>query len=123
MQEFILLTSVSLSAFLLMACNSNSQIDVDQASKEVWKIIKAHNKARFELEDINEYLNKSFFDFINSYRIEEAKHYLLNSSKDFSTILEVSYEVGFNSEATFNHAFKKHTGMNPTEFKRLHHIH
>jgi len=72
---------------------------------------------------INEYFNKSFFDFINSYRIEEAKHYLLDLSNDFSTILEVSYEVGFNSKATFNRAFKKHTGMNPTEFKRLHHIH
>jgi AraC-like DNA-binding protein len=69
---------------------------------------------------INEYLNKSFFDFINSYRVEEAKHYLLDSANEDLTILEVIFEVGFNSKATFNRAFKKHTGMNPTEFKKLH---
>ena len=36
-----------------------------------------------------------------------------------TTILQVLYEVGFNSKSTFNSVFKKHTGMTPSEFKRL----
>ena len=34
------------------------------------------------------------------------------------TILEILYDVGFNSKSAFNNAFKKNTGMTPSEFKR-----
>ena len=33
------------------------------------------------------------------------------------TILEVMYDVGFNSKSSFNSAFKKKTGSTPSEFK------
>lgn len=65
---------------------------------------------------INSSLNQNFYDFVNSYRIEESKNYFQNNSKN--TILEVLYEVGFNSKSSFNKAFKKYTGMTPSEFKR-----
>jgi len=68
---------------------------------------------------INQSLNKNFFDFVNSYRIEEAKRYLSDYSNNRKTVLEILYEVGFNSKSSFNNVFKKHTGMTPTEFKRL----
>jgi len=35
------------------------------------------------------------------------------------TVLEILYETGFNSKSVFNTAFKKHTGMTPTQFKKL----
>ncbi len=69
---------------------------------------------------INQSLHKNFFDFVNSYRIEEAKRYLSDHSNNRKTVLEILYEVGFNSKSSFNNVFKKHTGMTPTEFKRLH---
>lgn len=68
---------------------------------------------------INHYMNKHFFDFINKYRIEKAKEILKDASKSKVTVLEILYEVGFNSKSSFNTAFKKHTNQTPTEFRKL----
>ncbi len=35
------------------------------------------------------------------------------------TILEVLYEVGFNSKSSFNTLFKKYTGLTPSDFKKI----
>lgn len=67
---------------------------------------------------INECLNQNFFDFINRYRIEEAKKLLINSEDKKITVLEVLYKVGFNSKSSFNTLFKKYTGVTPSEFKK-----
>ena len=65
---------------------------------------------------INENKNQNFYDFINSYRIKEAGKLLNGNSKDL-TVLEILYEVGFNSKSSFNTAFKKIYKITPTEFK------
>lgn len=67
---------------------------------------------------INQKLNQHFFDFVNEYRIKEAMDILSNPKKNEVTILEILYEVGFNSKSSFNTAFKKHTGQTPTEFRK-----
>jgi len=67
---------------------------------------------------INQNLNQHFFDFVNEYRIEESKQILRNPLKKEFTILEILYEVGFNSKSSFNTAFKKHTGLTPTQFRK-----
>ncbi len=69
-------------------------------------------------EVINTMERKNFYDFINYYRIKESEKLLLTSSGREKTILEVLYEVGFNTKSAFNIAFKKQTGMTPTEYKR-----
>lgn len=66
---------------------------------------------------INQNLNQHFYDFINSYRIENAMQILKDTSKNKVTILEILYEIGFNTKSSFNTAFKKHTGNTPTEFR------
>ena len=66
---------------------------------------------------INERLDVNYANFINRYRIEEAKNLLFAGGNDHS-ILEIAYEVGFNSKAVFNRAFKKFTGMTPSEFRK-----
>lgn len=66
---------------------------------------------------INDGMNKSFYDLINGYRVDEAKLLLLNPKNRNFTILSVGFEAGFNSKTTFNTVFKKYTGMTPTEFR------
>lgn len=65
---------------------------------------------------INQNAGMSFPDFINSFRIEEAKKKLLMPKPD--TIFAISLDVGFNSKAAFYTAFKKVTSQTPTEFKK-----
>jgi AraC-like DNA-binding protein len=67
---------------------------------------------------INLYMKKHFFDFINEYRIEKAKKILRDSSQKNLTILEILYQVGFNSKSSFSTSFKKYTGKTPTDFKK-----
>lgn len=74
--------------------------------------------ARAISQVINSRLGKNFVDFINSYRVEEAKRLLSESCANGKTILEIVYESGFNSKSVFNKAFKKHAGMPPNEFRR-----
>jgi len=66
---------------------------------------------------LNEGLKKSFYDLINTYRVEEAKRLLLDPKNKNYTILSVGFEAGFNSKTTFNTVFKKFTGVTPTEFR------
>ena len=52
MQKIIWIVAISFSVILLTFCNNNSQMDSGDAAKEVWEVVKAHNKAWSELEDI-----------------------------------------------------------------------
>ncbi|OQX88263.1 hypothetical protein B6D60_02390 [candidate division KSB1 bacterium 4484_87] len=66
---------------------------------------------------INEHFGKNFFEFINSHRIEEAKQRLSDPKLSHYSILAIAYDAGFNSKSVFNTAFKKYTGMTPSEFR------
>ena len=65
---------------------------------------------------INEHFGLGFFDFINKYRVNEAERLLESSHMDY-TIREIAYESGFNNRVSFYKAFKKITGVTPTEYK------
>jgi AraC-like DNA-binding protein len=75
---------------------------------------------RFLSQIINDSLNQNFFDFINYYRVEESKNYLTDPKCRKLNILEILYEVGFNSKSTFNKVFKEFTGLTPTEYRQQH---
>ena len=66
---------------------------------------------------INLLEGKSFFDFINYYRVEEVKKIIDSNQLNHFTLLGIAFECGFNSKAAFNRGFKKFTGMTPSEFK------
>lgn len=66
---------------------------------------------------INHNLNQHFFDFVNSYRIRKAMQILQDPNNKHLTILEILYEVGFNSKSSFNTAFKKYTSLTPTQYR------
>ncbi|RNC79487.1 MAG: AraC family transcriptional regulator [Balneola sp.] len=76
--------------------------------------ISTHNLT----EIINSYAGKNFYDFINSYRVEEVKKRIMEPGSDNLTMLALGLEAGFNSKSSFNSVFKKHTGMTPSEYKR-----
>ncbi|WP_433829391.1 helix-turn-helix domain-containing protein [Flavobacterium anhuiense] len=66
---------------------------------------------------INHHIDQHFFDFVNEYRIQKAMHILKDQSKSELTVLEILYEVGFNSKSSFNTSFKKYTNLTPTAYR------
>jgi len=69
---------------------------------------------------INRVIGQHFFDFVNLYRINLAAEMLIANEQQQKTILEILYEVGFNSKSSFNTAFKKHLLMTPSQYRKLH---
>ena len=65
---------------------------------------------------INQKIGKHFFDFINEYRIGDARRLLKDQPQ--LTVLEILYQVGFSSKSSFYTAFKKETGLTPLEFRK-----
>ncbi|WP_323847412.1 helix-turn-helix domain-containing protein [Microbulbifer magnicolonia] len=67
---------------------------------------------------INKHFGTNFFEFINSYRVEEAKALLADPGKAEMTVLDVLLESGFNSKSAFHRFFSRLAGMSPTEYRR-----
>ncbi|WP_440874277.1 helix-turn-helix domain-containing protein [Thalassotalea sp. PLHSN55] len=67
-------------------------------------------------ETLSQFLNTKFFQFVNGFRVEEAKKALQNTDK---LIINIAYDVGFNSKSTFNTAFKKVVGHSPSAYRNL----
>lgn len=68
---------------------------------------------------INESFGVNFNDYINNYRLFDAKESLC--SAEFQNISEIAYRSGFNTRTSFYKAFKKKFGKTPTEFRNMHH--
>ena len=66
---------------------------------------------------INNQAGKSFIEYINEMRVEQAKKILIDSKYSNYTIVAVGLESGFNSKSTFYNVFKKHTGKTPLAYK------
>ena len=66
-------------------------------------------------QTLNEEIGESFFDFVNGYRIAEAK-VLLTTTND--TVLSITYDVGFNARSSFYNSFKRVTGQTPTNYRK-----
>ena len=67
---------------------------------------------------INEQLQINFFDFINGYRIEEAKTMLEDPGAENLSVVTIAYQAGFNSKSAFYSAFKKFVGCTPNEYRK-----
>ena len=67
---------------------------------------------------INNGFDENFYQFVNRYRVEEAKKLILNPKMSHFNLIGIAYEVGFNSKTVFNTTFKKYTELTPTEFKK-----
>jgi AraC-like DNA-binding protein len=93
---------------------------------------KPYLKSEFSLNDLSAQLNlqpyltsellsryykASFFDVINSYRVNEVKERLSDPSFRHYSILSIAYDCGFNSKSSFNTAFKKFARKTPSEYR------
>ncbi|QSW88820.1 MULTISPECIES: AraC family transcriptional regulator [Flavobacterium] len=59
-------------------------------------------------------LQQSVSEIIETRKLTEAKNLLITTDK---TISEIGFELGFKEKTYFTHAFKKKSGMTPTEFR------
>jgi AraC-like DNA-binding protein len=65
---------------------------------------------------INQYEDKNFFDFVNTYRVEEFKQRVADPVNSNYSILAIALDSGFNSKSSFNQVFKKITGKTPSQY-------
>ncbi len=64
---------------------------------------------------INRHFGVNYYEFINRYRIEEAKRMLAESKG--ASITDIYLAVGFNSKSVFYTFFKKLEGVTPTAYR------
>ena len=88
-----------------------SQLTLQELADEMG--MSTHNLSQV----INTQAGKSFYDFINGYRAEEAMKRLRDPRSSNLTILAIAEESGFNSKATFNAFFKRHAGLTPSQYR------
>jgi len=65
---------------------------------------------------INTKSGKTFFDFINHFRIQEFNVEVLNPQNKHLTNLSIAFSCGFGSKSSFNRAYKSEMGISPTQF-------
>jgi AraC-like DNA-binding protein len=65
---------------------------------------------------LNQHFNKNYNNFVNGYRIEDARKLLVNEPE--RNTLSIALAVGFNSYSAFHSAFRKITGLSPAEYRK-----
>ena len=66
-------------------------------------------------QTLNESIGMNFFDYVNKYRVEMAKHQLQHSR---DTVIDIAMNVGFNAKSSFYTAFKKVAQQTPSQYRK-----
>ncbi len=67
---------------------------------------------------INEHTDMNFKNFLNKYRVEEVKVKLADPKENQYVLMKIAFECGFNSKSVFNDAFKKFSGLSPSQYRK-----
>lgn len=67
-------------------------------------------------ETLNVFAQRTFYQYINEYRIKEVIRVLNDDHDESMSILSVAYNSGFKNKASFNQYFKKITGDTPSGY-------
>lgn len=124
------------------AANRERKITLDPESVEtalerlnyMFRVEKIYRNERLSLDSISERLGfqpyqlsgiingrlgKSFTELVADYRIEEVKKRLSDPGEK-ANILNIAFDAGFGTKASFNRIFKNRTGLTPSDFRRKH---
>jgi AraC-like DNA-binding protein len=76
------------------------------------------NVSRHQLSStINARQKMNFYEFVNSYRIQEVKELMNDPANRNQNNYELAFEAGFNSKATFYRIFKQLTHQTPSAYR------
>ena len=110
-----------------------SMLKEQQRMQHIYHFIESHYHHNINVHDVAKlthlttaafcrYFKKTthltFTDFINQYRVNQAKKLLLHQKN----VTEACYASGFENLSYFNKMFKKLTGENPSQFKKKHQL-
>jgi AraC-like DNA-binding protein len=87
-------------------------LNIDEFSKRINLPVKEVSAV------INKHYGTNFFEFMNSYRVEEAKRLLGDPQHTDMTVMDVLLHAGFNSKSAFHRFFNRLVGMSPTEYRK-----
>jgi len=91
----------------------------EQSDLSLESFSKALNSNRqYVSQLINEKYKKSFTQFVNEFRIRQARIYLTSDAYDKYTLEGIAGLVGFHSRSAFIASFKKFTGVTPSFYKK-----
>ncbi|WP_299107247.1 helix-turn-helix domain-containing protein [uncultured Tenacibaculum sp.] len=111
----------------------NTSPELQKKLEELFKIQQIYKNQNLTLREtaiqlattdkkLSNYLNTSldttFYEYVNSYRIEHFKENIRNKQFENLTLLAIAFDAGFNSKATFNRVFKQQEGITPLQFKK-----
>ncbi len=91
----------------------DSQLTIAQLAKKTE--VPTHHLSQL----LNDHLDRNFFEFINSYRVEEVKKRFMDPTYKNLTLLGIALDSGFNSKASFNRIFKQMTRQTPSEYIKV----
>ncbi|MCL6273851.1 helix-turn-helix domain-containing protein [Muricauda sp. 2012CJ35-5] len=91
-----------------------SYLDPDLAVSNVAEILQTNSK--YISQAINHGMGIGFTDFVNGYRVLEAKRQLKNPDNKQLTLEAIGNISGFQSKSTFFRVFKKLAGKTPSEY-------
>ncbi len=90
----------------------NGDLTIDDIAKSI-------NIPRHHLTQVlSEKLNKNFFNYVNEYRVREARMMMENQEFREYTIIRIAFDSWFNSKSAFNTIFKKLAGCKPSEYRK-----
>jgi len=114
-----------------LVISEQRMLEISGIVKEVLDEKKPYLRPRYSLRDltadtniplhqlsafINKYCGKNFNDFINEFRVVYCKEKIMNEEYKYKKLEAIAEESGFNNRNTFAVAFKKATGVNPSDF-------
>lgn len=130
-QREVIRKTVPLGEKSTKVINHDSKIDEIKKIIEEEKLFLNPNLSlsllskRFKLNEsyfshfFNQNSDINFSNYINILRVENVKKILVNDCFKNYTLISIALESGFNSKSAFYNAFKKETGITPTEYRKI----
>ena len=127
----LLATSTESEVLNIPPIEHNYNLKEQQRIKKIYRYVEEHYQEKVDVQEVVDLCNLSmaafcryfkrmtnmtFTEFLNQYRVNQAKKLLL---KDYN-VSEACFESGFTNLSYFNKTFNKYAKENPMHFKKRH---